>query len=73
MDYAKKLADALAKAPAKPPRAYCLWVYKIDDQPGHTRMGLMTETLLEATQQLKKIYTNQLITDIHKRKEPCIA
>ena len=46
---------------------YTLWFYKIDNQYGYTRMGLMTADQLKAQQQLEAIY-NKPITSLQRRQ-----
>ena len=44
---------------------YTLWFYKIDNQCGYTRMGLMTADHEQAQQQLETIY-NKPITGLQR-------
>lgn len=46
---------------------YTLWFYKIDNQHGYTRMGLMTTDHQQAQQQLEAIY-NKPITRLQRRQ-----
>ena len=68
MDWKTQLAKVQANKPVKPemkPAIYCLWFYKIDNQCGYTRMGLMTNKPAEAQLQLEAIY-NKPITGLQR-------
>lgn len=66
-EYLKRNKQEILKYLDQKPRVCCLWFYKIDSQCGYTQMGLMTDNLADAQQQLEIIY-DKPITDLHKKQ-----